>query len=78
LNSSLVQSAAELRLAKVWSEMADVTFCVTFLILSKIVFLSDNFGYRYARKPLKGSKDADFSLISNKIFSSKIARWFDA
>jgi len=27
---------------KVWCEMADVTFCVTFLFQSKIVFLSNN------------------------------------
>jgi len=28
-----------------------------------------NFGYRYARKSFKGSKDADFGLVSTKIFS---------
>jgi len=28
-----------------------------------------NFGYRYARKSFKGSKDADFGLVSEKILS---------
>jgi len=28
-----------------------------------------NFGYRYARKSFKGSKDADFGLVSTKILS---------
>jgi len=28
-----------------------------------------NFGYRYARKSFKGSKDADFGLVSKKILS---------
>jgi len=28
-NSSLAQTAAELWLAKIWPEMADVTFCAT-------------------------------------------------
>jgi len=35
------------------------------------VFLSNNFGYRYARKPFKGSKDADFGLVSEKNLSQK-------
>jgi len=28
-----------------------------------------NFGYRYARKSSKGSKDADFGLVSEEILS---------
>jgi len=51
--------------------MADVTFCITFLFLSKIAFLSHNFGYRYVRKQIKGSKDAYFSLDSKKNLSEK-------
>jgi len=51
--------------------MANVTFCVTFLFLSRIGFLSHNFGYRYARRLNKGSKDADFSLVSKKNLSQK-------
>jgi len=30
-----------------------------------------NFRYRYARKSFKGSKDADFGLVSKKILSQK-------
>jgi len=30
-----------------------------------------NFCYRYARKSFKGSKDADFGLVSKKILSQK-------
>jgi len=30
-----------------------------------------DFGYRYARKSFKGSKDVDFSLVSKKILSQK-------
>jgi len=37
-------------------------------IFTNIVF-SHNFGYRYARKSFKGSKDADFGLVSEKILS---------
>ena len=55
--------------------MANVIFCVTFLFLSEIRFLSHNFGYRYARKAIKGCKDADHSLVSKKILSQKTARW---
>jgi len=44
-----------------------------FLFLSKICFLSHNFGFSYARKPIKGSKDADFSFVSNKTWAKKMA-----
>ena len=30
-----------------------------------------NFGYRYARKPFKGSKNADFGLVSEKNLGQK-------
>ena len=33
-----------------------------------------NFGYRYARKSFKGSKDADFGLISETILSIIMAQ----
>jgi len=33
------------------------------------LFFVYNFGYRYARKPFKGSKDPDFGLVSKKILS---------
>jgi len=48
---------------KVWSEMANVTFCVMFLFLSKTGFLSHNFDYRYPGKPIKVSKEWDFNLV---------------
>jgi len=70
LNSSLAQSTAELWLTKVWPEMANDTFCVTFLFLSKM-FFSHNFGSRYASKPIKGSKDADYNLVCKIILSPK-------
>jgi len=38
LNSSLAQSAAELWLANVWSEIANVTFRVTFIFVQNWVF----------------------------------------
>jgi len=34
-------------------------------------FMSLNFRSRYARKSFKGSKDADFGLVSKKILSQK-------
>jgi len=60
LNSSLVQPAGEL-----WplAKMAKVTFSET-CILPKICFLSHNFGCRNARKPTKGSRHSDGSLVS--------------
>jgi len=33
--------------------------------------LTHNFGYRYASKSIKGSIDADFDLVFNKILSQK-------
>ena len=41
-------------------------FFETFWILSKTGFLNPNFGSRYASKSIKGSKDADFGLVSQK------------
>jgi len=41
---------------KVWSEMADVTFCVTFLFLYKIVFLSNNFDYNILETQSRAQK----------------------
>jgi len=67
LNSSLAQSAAEL-----WplAKMAKVTFCGS-QIFTHFCFLSHNLYSRYARKPIKGSKDSDYSLVSNKAFAKK-------
>jgi len=41
-------------------------------ILTTFLFLWHNFGSRYARKPIKSSKDSDDSLISKKNLSQKI------
>jgi len=35
-------------------------------ILTTVWFLWHNFGSRYARKPIKGSKDSDDSLVSKQ------------
>jgi len=40
-------------------------------IFTNFCFLIHNFGYRYARKPFKGSNDADFCLVSEKNLSQK-------
>jgi len=39
---------------------------------TKFCFLSHNLGSRYARKPIKDSKNSDDSLVSKKILSQKI------
>ena len=41
-------------------------------ILTTFWFLFHNFDSRYARKPSKGSKDSDDSLVSTKALSEKI------
>jgi len=38
-------------------------------IFTNFVFFGHDFGYRYARKSFKGSKDADYGLVSEKILS---------
>jgi len=60
-----------LPLAKICPERANHTFPGTFAFMSKRKFLSHNFGSRCARKPIKGSKDSDDSLVSKKILSYK-------
>jgi len=40
-------------------------------IFTNFSFFIHNFGYRYARKPFKGSKDTDFFLVSEKNLSPK-------
>jgi len=66
LNSSIVKSAGEL-----WPVIAmgiiypgSVFVGVEFLPI--FLFLSHHFGSRYARKPIKVSKDSDDSLESKK------------
>ena len=43
-------------------EMANDTFCVTSLFLSKMKFLGQDFGSRYASTPIKDCEDANYSL----------------
>jgi len=38
-------------------------------IFTNFVFFDHDFGYRYARKSIKGFEDADFGLVSEKILS---------
>jgi len=38
-------------------------------ILTNFWWFVHNFGYRYARNSFKGSKDADFGLVSEQILS---------
>jgi len=40
-------------------------------IFTNFCFFIHNFGYRYARKPFKGSEDVDFCLVSEKNLSQK-------
>jgi len=40
-------------------------------ILTNFCFVGHNFGSRYARNPLKCSKDSDDSLVSKKNLSQK-------
>jgi len=44
-------------------------------ILTTFCFLWHNFSSRYARKPIKGSKDSDDSLVSKNNLSEKLAHW---
>jgi len=39
-------------------------------IFTNFWFLAHNFGSRYARKSIKGSKDVDFGLLSKKKFAA--------
>jgi len=41
-------------------------------ILTTFCFLWHNFGSRYARKPIKGSKDSDDNLVPKQNLSQKI------
>jgi len=38
-------------------------------IFTNFMCFVHNFGYRYTRKSFKGSKDADFGLVSKKVLS---------
>jgi len=44
-------------------------------ILSTFWFLCHNFGSKYARKPMKGSKDSNGSLVSKTNRAKKLAHW---
>jgi len=40
--------------------------------------LTDNFGSRYVKKSIKGSKDADHSLVSKQNLNQKMSHWIGA
>jgi len=71
LSSSLAQSSAWLWLDTVCPERANCAFSEKFLITSKTGFLTQNFGYRYASKSIKGFIDADVDVVFNKTLSQK-------
>jgi len=58
-------------MAKVCPERANYAFSEKLLIRPKTGFLIHNFGYRYSRKLVQGSVDADFDLVFNKTLSQK-------
>jgi len=62
-NSSLAQSAGELRPLEKIPRLAFVGL----EFVPNFCLLSHNSGSRYARKPIKGSKDLDDSLVSKKL-----------
>jgi len=47
-------------------------------IVTTFCFLWHKLGSRYARKPIKGSKDSDDSLVSKKSLSQNLAHWIGA
>ena len=44
-------------------------------IFTKFCFFVHTFGYRYARKSFKGSKDADFGLVCKTNSAKILAQW---
>jgi len=55
-----------------WCSMLQVRVCAG-AIVTTFWLLSYKFGYRYARKSIKGSKDSDDSLVSKKNKNQKMA-----
>jgi len=45
---------------------------------SKFRFQSHNFRSRNGKKPIIGSNDLNYSLVSNKTLGQKLGNWFDA
>ena len=64
-------SVNELWLTKICPERANHTFLVTLWFLPKFRFLSQNFGSRYDRKPIKGSNDSDCSVVPKNVWAKK-------
>ena len=69
LNSSLARSAGECYPYRDGSVPTQIGVCGCRNFTS--LFFIHNFGYRYARKPFKGSKDVDFCLVSETNLSQK-------
>jgi len=47
-------------------------------IFTNFCFFIHNFVSRYAREPIKGSKDSDDNLVSKNFLDKKLAHWFGA
>jgi len=47
-------------------------------ILTSFCFLLHNFGSRYARKSIQGSKDSDDSVISQQTWAKILTHWIGA
>jgi len=71
LSSSLAQSVAKLWLNKITLRGQIIPFVK--LLFSKIGFFSHNFGFKYARKPIKRFKDSDHSVVSKKKLEPKMS-----
>jgi len=48
------------------------------IFLALVFFGSKNFGSRYVRKSIKGSKDLDDNLLTETPLSQKMPHWFGA
>ena len=70
LNSSLAQSTGECCPYKEGVFQPKLGFVGT-EIFTNFCFFIHNFGYRHARKPFKGIKDAYFCLVSEKKLEPK-------
>jgi len=76
LNSSLAHSDSELLPSMARGAFLLTVAFVRVQFFTNFCFLIHDFGSRYARNPIKGSKDSDDNLVSKKNLSQKLAHWF--